>query len=158
MNKHIILFGFISFFMIAAHSLASSHGGGHGHMTSGSGDMGHGVHTAHFTHEVVSEGIRTEFQIMSLASMNMKDPDGATHHVMVKFFQEPGGDQIKNVRGKVKIIGPEKKSQEQMLKDYSGIFAANFTFPVEGKYGVICLFKSGDKKRVVKFWYPHKAH
>jgi len=135
-------------------------------------DDGHGSHGGHkaeskhktmdhsamggtFFHEAVVDGVRTEFQVMSLASMKMNDPDGNTHHVMAKFFDETSKDQIKNAAGKIKVIAPSGKEQVATLKDYSGIFAANFTIEQKGKYGIICLFKIGDKKRVAKFWYKH---
>jgi hypothetical protein len=155
---------------------ASEHGshGNHGKMDHGSpsghekmdhGAMGHESKTGHgkmdhgdmgstFTHETVMNGIKAEFQVMSLASMNMRDPEGNTHHVMAKFFKEATTDSIKAVVGKVKVIRPSGDAQTAVLKDYSGIFAANFTVKEKGKYGIICLFKIGDVKHVAKFWYP----
>lgn len=135
-------------------------------------DSGHEGHSAHstgakestmdhtmpmdtYSHKMVVDGIRGEFEVMSLASMNMKDPDGASHHIMVKFFHDGMDHQIKNLIGKIKVIGPEEKDQVAELKNYAGIFAANFTFDKTGKYGVICLVKIGGKKHVFKFWYPH---
>jgi hypothetical protein len=108
-----------------------------------------------YENQVVTDGIRAEFQIMSLASMNMKDPDGATHHVMVKLFNDSMNHPIKNAIGKVKIIGPGKKEQINTLKNYRGTFAANFTFKEIGKYGVICLVKVNGEKHLFKFWYTH---
>jgi hypothetical protein len=90
---------------------------------------------------------------MSLASMNMKDSEGNTHHVMAKFFEEGKKTQIKDAIGKIKVIAPSGKEQVATLKDYSGIFAGNFLVAEDGKHGIICLFKIGDKKRVAKFWY-----
>jgi hypothetical protein len=90
---------------------------------------------------------------MSLASMNMTDPEGNTHHIMVKFIDEANKQPIDKAAGKIKVIDPEGKEQEGVLKDYGGIMAANFSFPKKGKYGVICLFKVDEKKRLVKFWY-----
>ena len=87
--------------------------------------------------------------------MNMKDPDGATHHVMVKFIDDKTSDPIKTAVGRIKVIGPNGREQIGDLKNYDGILAANFTFASKGQYGIICLFKIDDKKRLVKFWYPH---
>jgi hypothetical protein len=106
-----------------------------------------------YANKEVVDGIRTEFQIMSLASMNMKDPGGATHHVMVKVFDDSMNHQINELAGKVKVIAPSGKDQIAALKNYSGVYAANFTLAEKGKYGVICLFKVKDKKCTVKFWY-----
>lgn len=120
-----------------------------------SAPMEHSMAGETFTHQAIAKGVRAEFQVMSLASMNMKDPEGNTHHVMVKFFHANSKDQIKNAVGKVKVISPSGKERVETLKNYSGAFAANFTFAEKGKYGVICLFKVDGEKRLVKFWYPH---
>jgi hypothetical protein len=104
---------------------------------------------------MIEKNFRAEFQIMSLASMNMNDPDGATHHVMVKLFHDSMNHPIKNAVGKVKIIKPDGKEQTNSLKNYNGIFAANFTFGEKGKYGVICLVIVDSEKHIFKFWYPH---
>jgi hypothetical protein len=122
---------------------------------SHSGTMKNGVTGDSFTHQAVVEGVRAEFQVMTLASMNMKDPEGNTHHVMVKFFHANSKDQIKNAMGKIKVISPSGQERAETLENYSGVFAANFTFAEKGKYGVICLFEVDGKKRLVKFWYPH---
>jgi hypothetical protein len=108
-----------------------------------------------FKHNAVVEGVRSEFQIMSLASMNMKDAQGKTHHIMVKLIDDKSKTEIKSAAGKIKIIAPNGEEQIAALKNYSGIFAANFTFGSKGKYGVICLLKVNDQKKVVKFWYNH---
>lgn len=108
-----------------------------------------------FKHTMIEKNIRAEFQIMSLASMNMKDPNNATHHVMVKLFHDSMNHPIKDAVGKVKIINPDGKEQTNSLKNYNGIFAANFSVKKTGKYGVICLVKVGEEKYLFKFWYPH---
>jgi hypothetical protein len=114
----------------------------------GMGDMG-------FKHEAVVDGVRSEFQIMSLASMKMKDDQGKTHHIMVKLVDDKTKAEIKSAVGKIKIIAPDGAEQLGALKNYNGIFAANFTFTTEGKYGVICLLKMNNEKKVIKFWYNH---
>lgn len=120
-----------------------------------SGDMEKTSPGGTFEHTMIEKNIRAEFQIMSLASMNMKDPDGATHHVMVKLFHDSMNHPIKNAVGKVKLIGPNGMEQTNLLKNYNGIFAANFTFGETGKYGVICLVIVDGEKHIFKFWYPH---
>jgi hypothetical protein len=109
-----------------------------------------------FEHTMIEKNIRAEFQIMSLASMNMKDPNGDTHHVMVKLFHDSMNHPIKDAVGKVKIIKPDGKEQTNSLKNYNGIFAANFSVNKTGRYGVICLVKVGEEKYLFKFWYPHE--
>ena len=107
-----------------------------------------------YKHAVMVDGIHAEFQVMDLASMNMKDPQGRTHHIMVSFLKD--GAKIEKAVGKVKIIAPSGKEQIDTLQDFgSGVFAANFTFDEPGKWGVICLFKDDAGKHTVKFWYPH---
>jgi len=166
MYKRIIIVAAIFLLALALPVMAgqggsgSGHGGsgsGHGDSGSGHGDSGssHGSAQEGFMHNVVVDGIRAEFQVMNLSSMNIKDPDGNTHHVMVKFFNDDKNSQIDKAAGKIKIIGPSKKEQTNSLKDYGGIMAANFTFSDTGKYGIICVFKVDGQKHVVKFWYPH---
>ena len=134
---------------------ASDKHGGHG-SASDHKNMNHGAMGGTFSHEAVVDGVRAEFQVMSLEAMKMKDQEGNTHHVMVKFFDQSTKKQIKNAAGKIKVIAPDGKEQVADLKDYSGIFAANFTVGDKGKYGIICLFKTGGEKRVVKFWYENR--
>ena len=116
----------------------------------------HGLAGDTFTHEATAEGVRAEFQVMSLASMNMKDPKGNTHHIMVKLFNATSQTQIKNATGEIRLISPSGKERQEMLTNYNGILAASFTFDEKGKYRVICLFEVDGKKREVEFWYPSK--
>jgi hypothetical protein len=141
----------------------NSHSSGHNHSPASghgaSGGMKHdasmsGMHT--FKHQAVVDGIQAEFQVMSLASMNMNDPQGRTHHIMVKLKHEGMDHPIADAVGKIKVIAPDKKEQTGVLKRYGDLMAANFTFDTPGKYGVICLFKENGQKHVVKFWYPHE--
>jgi hypothetical protein len=107
-----------------------------------------------FKEMLMVDGIHAEFQVMELASMNMTDPEGNTHHVMATFMKD--GEKIDKAVGKVKIISPSGKEQIADLKDFgSGVFAANFTIDEDGKWGVICLFKDADGKHTAKFWYQH---
>ena len=120
--------------------------------------MDHGASTddGKFTHTAMAGDMHTEFKVMDLASMNMKDPTGKTHHVMATFMRD--GEKVSKVVGKIKLISPSKKEQTADLKDYGGgIFAANFTIDEPGKWGVICLFKDEQGQQTVKFWYPHTA-
>ncbi len=121
----------------------------------GHATMNHEAPSGTFSHKAVVNGIQVEFQIMRLAGMKMKDPGGATHHIMVKLFDDVTDHQIKKLVGKVKVIAPSGKDQVGSLKDYGGVYAANFTFDEKGKWGVICLFKVENTKHTVKFWYPH---
>ena len=124
------------------------------HSNHGS-DMGSSSEGGTFKHHASMDGMNADFQVMSLASMNMTSDKGETHHIMVNLAVADGGTPIKNAVGKIKVMGPDGKEQVSSLKNYSGILAANFTFTEPGKYGVICLVKNDDEKRVFKFWYHH---
>jgi len=154
--------------LIAAPTMAMQ--GHDSHSSGGGGDMksekkmDHGDHDESmdhtgmggtFKHTASEGGIEAEFQVMSLASMNMTSDKGDTHHIMVNLKEADGGASIKKAIGKIKVIAPDKTEQVSPLKNYSGILAANFTFKKPGKYGVICLLKNKDQKQVFKFWYHH---
>ncbi len=119
-------------------------------------EMNHGASQegGTFKNAAMVDGIHAEFQIMELAAMNMSDPEGRTHHVMVSFIKD--GQPITEIAGKVKLIAPSGKEQIATLKDFgSGVYAANFTIDEPGKWGVICLFKDMAGQHTIKFWYPH---
>ena len=105
---------------------------------------------------MIVKDICAEFQIMSLESMNMQEPGGASHHIMVKFFHVSINHQVMEAIGKIKVVNPDDTNQVSVLKNYSGVFASNFSFNVNGKYGVICMTKIGGEKAIFKFWYPHE--
>ena len=117
--------------------------------------MDHSAMGGTFKYEASEVGIAAEFQVMSLASMNMTSDKEETYHIMVNLKESDGGSPIKDAVGKIKVIAPDKSEQENTLKNYNGILAANFTFKEPGKYGVICLLNYQDKKQVFKFWYNH---
>ena len=156
LSAFFIMFIAIIWFATGMATADSSHKAGEKTHAQPSDKMNHAAMTDKFEHQVVDKQIRAEFQIMSLASMNMKDPDGASHHVMVKLYDNSGKQPVKEVIGKIKVVGPEKSEQINTLKDYNGILAANFTFNKKGKYGVICLMKINGEKHIFKFWYPHE--
>jgi hypothetical protein len=137
-------------------SLAGAQHQGHGDMSShGAGGVGQTQPSGTFTHQVVDQGVRAEFQVMSLATMKMKDTGGATHHIMVKFVREGRNEPIRNVMGKIRVVSPSGKEQVETLKDYSGMYAANFNFPEKGKYEITCVVRAEEKQHVIKFAYPH---
>jgi hypothetical protein len=133
------------------HSSASDHGASGGMKSDSSMSQ---MDT--YKHKAVVDGIQAEFQVMRLADMNMTDPQGRTHHIMVQLSKEGMDHPIADAVGKIKVIAPDKKEQTGVLKRYGDMMAANFTFDAPGKYGVICLFKENGRKHVVKFWYPHE--
>lgn len=117
-------------------------------------DHGSGEKDGKFVHTAMVDGLHVEFQVMDLASMNMQDPDGKTHHVMATIKKDD--QQLDKIAGKIKLISPSGKEQIADMKDYgSGVFAANFTIDEPGKWGVICLFKDDGGQHTAKFWYSH---
>lgn len=145
MKRIIIAFTTLALLFTAMPALAAS---------SHTMDMNMGA--GNFKHMAVVDGVRSEFEIMSLKQMNMKDPNGATHHVMVKLFDEKSNAEIIDAIGKIKVISPDGSEQVGSLKNYNGgVYAVNITFPQNGKYGVVCLLQVDGQKRLVKFWYPH---
>jgi len=157
MIKTNILIAALFAFLLASTASAME---GMDHEKDGTGhdNMNHGSETMDgtFKHAAMAGNTHAEFQVMDLASMNIKDPAGNTHHVMATFNQN--GEKLEKVVGKVKMVSPSGKEQLASLEDFgSGVFAANFTINEPGKWGVICLFKAGEEQHAVKFWYPHMA-
>jgi uncharacterized protein YnzC (UPF0291/DUF896 family) len=151
----IALILFVISFSLSAMGM-QKHDENHGTMSSDQGE-GHKMdHSGgHFMHTMTVDGVHSEFQIMSLKSMNMSDPEGKTHHIMVKMYADNKEQPFKNAIGKIKVIAPDGNEQVNSLKNYNGILAANFNFPQKGKYGVILLSKIDDQKRIYKFHYMH---
>lgn len=119
-------------------------------------DHGSGQKDGHFMHSVMVDDLHTEFQVMALASMGMKDPEGKTHHVMATFMRND--EKVSKAVGKIKLISPSGKEQLAAMKDFgSGVFAANFTIDEPGKWAILCLFKEEGGQHTVKFWYDHMA-
>ena len=159
MKKRTLLIAAVIFALVAVPAMAMQ-----GHDMKSDDKMDHsaqGMQMDHtgmggtFKHTATEGGIDAEFQVMSLASMNMTSDKGETHHIMVNLKETDGGAPIKNAVGKIKVIAPDKTEQESSLKNYNGILASNFTFKEPGKYGVICLLKIQENKQVFKFWYHH---
>jgi len=132
------------FSLVCAGSVMAMEGMDHGDSSEG----------GTFTHMAMAGNVHAEFKIMDMASMNMKDPNGKTHHVMVTFTRN--GQKLSKVVGKIKLISPSKKDQVADLKEYGGgVFAAMFSIDEPGKWGVICVFKDETGTQTIKFWYPH---
>ena len=156
MIKWTVLFVLILAMGLGSPIMAASDHQGHGgaEMTE-SNSMQDTSEPGAFAHRAVAQGVVAEFQVMSLASMKMTDPGGATHHVMVSLSHEGMNHPIQDASGKIKVISPSGKEQVESLKNYGETYAANFTFTEKGDYGVVCLFRLDGQDRVVKFWYPH---
>ena len=159
MNKRTYIISVFIVALIVTPAIAmqghDSHGSGGEQDMKSDNNMDHTGMGGTFKHTAMGGGIDAQFQVMSLASMNMTSDKGETHHIMVNLKEADGGAPIKSAVGKIKVIAPDKTEQTSPLKNYSGILAANFTFEQSGKYGVICLLKNHNKKQVFKFWYNH---
>jgi hypothetical protein len=97
MNRFVLLFALISLLVLGSSFEASSM------EHEQSGELKNNV----FLHKEMVDDLYTEFQIMNLASMKMKDPEGKTHHVMVMFMRD--NEKITKADGKIKLIPPSGK-------------------------------------------------
>ena len=76
------------------------------HSSHGS-DMESSSSDGTFKHHASMDGMNADFQVMSLASMNMTSDKGETHHIMVNLAKADGGEPVKNAVGKIKVVGPD---------------------------------------------------
>lgn len=119
------------------------------------------------TREVLVEGIRITFQIMSnnehqkmLQDIKMKEDveSGTTHNITVILKDEKTQKEITNAQISMKVVDPKGKDQikvlkyEAMMKSYD----AYFNLPEKGKYQVMILFKIGEKKGTGGIYYELK--
>lgn len=119
------------------------------------------------TREVLVEGVKVIFQIMSnaehkkmLKDMKMKDDiePGTTHNITVALKDEKTQKEITNAEVQMKVVDPKGKDQIKSLK-YEGemkSYDAYFNLPGKGKYQVLVLFKSGEKKGTAGIYYELK--
>ncbi len=144
----------LSFFALTQPSFAQhSHGG-----------APKGVAMRMDTQEVVVEGVKVIFQMMSneehkkmLKDMKMKEDieSGTTHNITVTLKDEKAQKEVTNAQINMKVIDPKGKDQikalkyEEMMKSYD----AYFNLKEKGKYQVIVLFKIGEQKRTAGIYY-----
>jgi hypothetical protein len=144
-------------FTFAAISLAQhSHGG-----------MSMGTPMKMDTREVLVEGVKVTFQIMDndehqkmLKDMKMKEgiETGTTHNITVTLKDEKTQKEIANAQINMKVIDPKGKDQIKTLK-YEGemkSYDAYFNLPEKGKYQVMILAKTGEKKIRAGIYYEIK--
>jgi hypothetical protein len=159
MKRLVSLLGLLvlSFFVLTPFSLAQhSHGG-----------MSMGTPMKMDTKEVIVEGVRVTFQIMSndehtkmLQDMKMKEEiaPGTTHNITVILKDEKTQREITKAQVNMKVVDAKGKDQikalnyEEMMKSYD----AYFNLPEKGKYQVMMLFKIGEKKRTAGIYYELK--
>lgn len=127
----------------------SSHKTDHGAMSTGTVQK-----PGHFKHTDNTNGVHAVFQVMSLESMKMKDPEGKTHHIMVSFSKD--NQKLKQGTGDIVVVSPSGKEQKGKLMHFGGgMYAANFTFDEAGDWAVKCNFTDQGGAYSMNFSYPH---
>ena len=113
------------------------------------------------------EGFKASFSIMDMAGhkkmltdMKMKievDPQ-ATHNIAVALTDSRSNLPISDAVVKMKVIDPKGKSQVKLLDFTTGMnqYAGDFALSEKGRYQVLILFKSGEKKHAAGFYYALK--
>ena len=147
----------ICFFTFASVLLAQhSHGG-----------MSMGTPMKMDTKEVLVEGVKVSFQIMAndehqkmLKDMKMKEDiePATTHNITVTLKDEKSQKEITDAKINMKVVDPKGKDQIKTLK-YEGemkSYDAYFNLPEKGKYQVMILAKTGEKKIPAGIYYEIK--
>jgi predicted thioesterase len=131
------------------------------------GGMSMGTPMKMDTREVLVEGVKVTFQIMAndehqkmLKDMKMKEgiETGTTHNITVTLKDEKTQKEIANAQINMKVIDPKGKDQIKTLK-YEGemkSYDAYFNLPEKGKYQVMILAKTGEKKIPAGIYYEIK--
>jgi hypothetical protein len=119
------------------------------------------------TREVLVEGVKVAFQIMEnaehrkmLKDMKMKDDveSGTTHNVTVLLTDASTQKMITDAAVSMKVVDPKGTDQikslkyEDSMKSYDGYF----TMPQKGKYELLVLIKTGDRKITAGVYYELK--
>ena len=146
----------LSLFVFSSSSMAQHM---HGGMGGGSMRMD--------TREVLVEGVKVTFQIMAndehlkmLKDMKMKEDiePGTTHNITVTLKDDKTQKDITDATINMKVVDPQGKDQikplkyDDMMKSYDGFF----NLKDKGKYQVMLLFKTGDKKSTAGIYYEVK--
>src|SRR3989304_10641945 len=146
----------VGVFFLSSVSLAQH---GHGGMSGGAMKME--------TKDVVVEGVKVSFMVMAnenhkkmLADMKMKEDiePGSTHNITVTLKDEKTQKEMTDAQISMKVVDPKGKDQIKALK-YEGemkSYDAYFNLPAKGKYQVLVLFKSGEKKGTAGIYHEVK--
>src|SRR4030042_4547682 len=129
---------------------------------------GHGATSMKMeTREVLVEGVKVIFQIMSnaehkkmLKEMKMKEDvePGTTHNITVTLKDEKAQKEVTDAQVSLKVIDPKGKDQVKEMK-YEGAmksFDAYFDLPDRGKYQVIVLVKKAGHNIPAGIFYEVK--
>jgi hypothetical protein len=119
------------------------------------------------TREVLVEGVKVVFQIMTnaehkkmLKDMKMKEDiePGTTHNITLTLKDEKTQKEVTNVEVQMKVVDPKGKDQIKALKYEAEMksYDAYFNLKDKGKYQVLVLFKSGEKKGTAGIYYEVK--
>ena len=131
------------------------------------GGMSMGTSTKMDTKEVLVEGVKVTFQMMAndehkkmLKNMKMKEDiePGTTHNITVMLKDEKSQKEITNAQINMKVIDPKGKDQIKTLKydDMMKSYDAFFNLSEKGKYQVMILAKTGEKKIPAGIYYELK--
>jgi hypothetical protein len=119
------------------------------------------------TREVLVEGVKVTFQIMSnaehkkmLKDMKMKDDiePGTTHNITLILQDAKTRNEIVDAQIQMKVVDPKGQDQIKALKYEAEMksYDAYFNLPAKGKYQVMVLFKTGDKRGTAGIYYEVK--
>ena len=150
------VFIFCLFTFVAISLAQHSHGG-----------MSMGTPMKMDTREVLVEGVKVSFQIMAndehqkmLKDMKMKEDiePATTHNITVTLKDEKSQKEITDAKINMKVVDPKGKDQIKTLK-YEGemkSYDAYFNLPEKGKYQIMILAKTGEKKIPAGIYYELK--
>ncbi|HVP77681.1 MAG TPA: hypothetical protein VMV04_07275 [Thermodesulfobacteriota bacterium] len=156
MKKLLSILGILmvgGFFLSAVSFAQHSHGG-----------MSMGTPMKMDTKEILVEGVKVTFQMMAndehlkmLKDMKMKEDiePGTTHNITVTLKDEKSQKEMTNAQISMKVVDPKGKDQIKPLKYDNEMksYDAYFNLPEKGKYQVMILAKSGEKKITAGIYY-----
>ena len=131
------------------------------------GGMSMGTPMKMDTKEVLVEGVKVSFQMMAndehqkmLKDMKMKEDiePGTTHNITVTLKDDKTQKEITDAQINMKVVDPKGKDQIKPLK-YEGemkSYDAYFNLLEKGKYQVMILAKTGEKKITAGIYYEVK--
>lgn len=119
------------------------------------------------TKDILVEGIKVSFMVMAneshkkmLQDMKMKEDiePGTTHNITVILKDEKTQKEITDAEIQMKVVDPKGKDQIKSLKYEAEMksYDAYFNLPAKGKYQVLVLFKTGEKKGTAGMYYEVK--
>jgi hypothetical protein len=138
------------------------------HQHGSPGGAGHGVPGMQMDQkEVVVEGVKVTFQIMSnaehkkmLASMKSKEePEpGSTHNIAVVLQDDAARKEILDAEMRMKVIDPTGQDQVKSMRFSKDMKSYDnyFTLTGKGRYQLLVAFKAGGKTMNAGVYYDLK--